>query len=126
MPSNLQSRLSQTWEDDNGFSNIRATFMGPGLTVYIIPSFGEFGDRASIGKNDAATIYKCCVEISIERSLTIVKILRNINKFCQMQLPILFKLFRISETLIVYQNNYGIYFAISLFIIRNKNSAGRY
>ncbi len=32
-PSNMHSRHSQTWGDDNGFSHIRATFMGPGLTV---------------------------------------------------------------------------------------------
>jgi secondary thiamine-phosphate synthase enzyme len=29
----MQSRHSQTWGDDNGFSHIRATFMGPGMTV---------------------------------------------------------------------------------------------
>jgi secondary thiamine-phosphate synthase enzyme len=29
----LRSRHSQTWGDDNGFSHIRATFMGPSLTV---------------------------------------------------------------------------------------------
>jgi secondary thiamine-phosphate synthase enzyme len=32
-PSIMQSRHSQTWGDDNGFSHIRATFMGPGLTA---------------------------------------------------------------------------------------------
>jgi len=31
--STMHSRHSQTWGDDNGFSHIRATFMGPGLTV---------------------------------------------------------------------------------------------
>ncbi len=29
----LRTRHSETWGDDNGFSHIRATFMGPGLTV---------------------------------------------------------------------------------------------
>lgn len=29
----MQSRHSETWGDDNGFSHIRATFMGPGLTA---------------------------------------------------------------------------------------------
>ena len=33
VPSDLHSRHSQTWGDDNGFSHIRATFMGPGLTA---------------------------------------------------------------------------------------------
>jgi secondary thiamine-phosphate synthase enzyme len=31
--STMRSRHSQTWGDDNGFSHIRATFMGPGLTA---------------------------------------------------------------------------------------------
>ncbi len=29
----MQSHHSQTWGDDNGFSHIRSTFMGPGITV---------------------------------------------------------------------------------------------
>jgi len=29
----MKSRHSRTWGDDNGFSHIRATFMGPGLTA---------------------------------------------------------------------------------------------
>jgi len=29
----MHSRHSETWGDDNGFSHIRATFMGPGLTA---------------------------------------------------------------------------------------------
>jgi len=33
IPSDLKSRHSQTWGDDNGFSHIRATLMGPGITV---------------------------------------------------------------------------------------------
>lgn len=32
---NMQSYHSETWGDDNGFSHIRATFMGPGITVPI-------------------------------------------------------------------------------------------
>jgi len=31
--SKMRSRHSETWGDDNGFSHIRATFMGPGVTV---------------------------------------------------------------------------------------------
>lgn len=37
-PSTMHSRHSQTWGDDNGFSHIRATFMGPGLTVPVSDS----------------------------------------------------------------------------------------
>jgi len=33
--STMHSRHSQTWGDDNGYSHIRATFMGPSLTVPI-------------------------------------------------------------------------------------------
>jgi secondary thiamine-phosphate synthase enzyme len=33
VPSNLKSRHSETWGDDNGFSHLRATLMGPGITV---------------------------------------------------------------------------------------------
>jgi len=32
-PRTLRSRHSETWGDDNGFSHIRATFMGPSITV---------------------------------------------------------------------------------------------
>lgn len=32
---NMRSHHSQTWGDDNGFSHIRSTFMGPGITVPI-------------------------------------------------------------------------------------------
>ena len=34
-PKAMRTRHSATWGDDNGFSHIRATFMGPGLTVPI-------------------------------------------------------------------------------------------
>ncbi|MBN1459569.1 MAG: YjbQ family protein [Armatimonadetes bacterium] len=33
VPSTMHSHHSQTWGDDNGFSHIRATMMGPGITV---------------------------------------------------------------------------------------------
>ncbi len=29
----MESRHSQTWGDDNGFSHLRASLMGPGITV---------------------------------------------------------------------------------------------
>lgn len=32
-PQTMRTRHSETWGDDNGFSHIRATFMGPGITV---------------------------------------------------------------------------------------------
>jgi secondary thiamine-phosphate synthase enzyme len=33
VPSTMHSRHSQTWGDDNGFSHMRATIMGPGITI---------------------------------------------------------------------------------------------
>ena len=36
VPSDLSSRHSQTWGDDNGFSHIRATVMGPGITAPVV------------------------------------------------------------------------------------------
>lgn len=33
VPSDLESRHSQTWGDDNGFSHMRATLMGPAITA---------------------------------------------------------------------------------------------
>lgn len=33
VPSDKQTRHSKTWGDDNGFSHIRATIMGPGIVV---------------------------------------------------------------------------------------------
>ncbi len=38
IPSTLQSLHSQTWGDDNGFSHIRATFMGPSITIPVVNS----------------------------------------------------------------------------------------
>jgi secondary thiamine-phosphate synthase enzyme len=33
VPSTAESRHSQTWGDDNGFSHIRSTLMGPSITL---------------------------------------------------------------------------------------------
>ncbi len=33
IPGSLHTRHSETWGDDNGFSHLRATFMGPSMTV---------------------------------------------------------------------------------------------
>jgi secondary thiamine-phosphate synthase enzyme len=35
-PSSMHSRHSQTWGDDNGFSHIRATLMGPGIVAPVV------------------------------------------------------------------------------------------
>ena len=33
VPETIKSRHSETWGDDNGFSHMRATLMGPGVTL---------------------------------------------------------------------------------------------
>jgi secondary thiamine-phosphate synthase enzyme len=33
LPHHMRSHHSRTWGDDNGFSHLRATLMGPGITV---------------------------------------------------------------------------------------------
>ena len=33
VPSDIESRHSQTWGDDNGYSHMRATLMGPSITA---------------------------------------------------------------------------------------------
>jgi secondary thiamine-phosphate synthase enzyme len=38
IPHTLDTRHSQTWGDDNGFSHLRATFMGPGITLPVSDS----------------------------------------------------------------------------------------
>lgn len=36
IPKNIKSRHSETWGDDNGFSHMRATLMGPGITLPVV------------------------------------------------------------------------------------------
>jgi len=36
IPSTQPSRHSRTWGDDNGFSHLRATLMGPGMSVPVV------------------------------------------------------------------------------------------
>jgi len=45
IPASKHTRHSQTWGDDNGFSHLRATFMGPGICVPLsdgIPVLGTW------------------------------------------------------------------------------------
>lgn len=43
VPSAMKTRHSQTWGDDNGFSHIRATFMGPSVTIPVNDSMLVLG-----------------------------------------------------------------------------------
>jgi len=36
VPENIRSRHSETWGDDNGFSHMRASLMGPGITLPVV------------------------------------------------------------------------------------------
>ncbi len=36
VPHTMQTRHSRTWGDDNGFSHIRSTLMGPGITIPVV------------------------------------------------------------------------------------------
>lgn len=51
-PHTMHSRHSQTWGDDNGFSHIRATFMGPGLTVPVSDGAAVLGTWQQIAVID--------------------------------------------------------------------------
>ena len=35
-PHTMRSRHSETWGDDNGFSHIRSTLMGPSITIPVV------------------------------------------------------------------------------------------
>jgi secondary thiamine-phosphate synthase enzyme len=43
IPHTLHSRHSATWGDDNGFSHLRATLMGPGITVPVVDGAALLG-----------------------------------------------------------------------------------
>lgn len=47
-PRTMHSRHSATWGDDNGFSHIRATIMGPGITVPFTDGKLELGEWQQI------------------------------------------------------------------------------
>lgn len=36
IPKSIRSRHSETWGDDNGFSHMRASLMGPGITLPVV------------------------------------------------------------------------------------------
>ncbi len=38
IPESMHSRHSRTWGDDNGFSHLRATLMGPSISVPVVDS----------------------------------------------------------------------------------------
>ena len=43
VPHTMHSRHSQTWGDDNGFSHIRSTLMGPSITIPVVEGVPVLG-----------------------------------------------------------------------------------
>lgn len=65
-PRTMRSRHSQTWGDDNGFSHIRATFMGPGLTVPVVggePVLGTWQQIVVIDHDNRPRTRKLYVQV---------------------------------------------------------------
>jgi len=66
VPSDKITRHSQTWGDDNGFSHIRATFMGPSITLPLadnIPLLGQWQQIVIIDHDNRPRDRKVYVQI---------------------------------------------------------------
>jgi len=62
----MPSRHSATWGDDNGFSHIRASFMGPGLTVPLhegSPVLGTWQQIVVIDHDNRARLREVFVQV---------------------------------------------------------------
>lgn len=62
----MHSRHSQTWGDDNGFSHIRATFMGPGMTAPVsggVPVLGTWQQIVVIDHDNRPRSRKIFVQV---------------------------------------------------------------
>lgn len=66
VPHTMHSRHSQTWGDDNGFSHIRATLMGPGITVPVVdgePMLGTWQQIVVIDHDNRPRSRKVYVQV---------------------------------------------------------------
>ncbi|MBN1575251.1 MAG: YjbQ family protein [Chitinispirillaceae bacterium] len=66
VPHTMQSRHSQTWGDDNGFSHIRSTLMGPGITVPVVdgePMLGTWQQIVVIDHDNRPRSRKVYVQV---------------------------------------------------------------
>jgi secondary thiamine-phosphate synthase enzyme len=65
----MQSHHSRTWGDDNGFSHIRATLMGPGISVPLVDGnliLGTWQQIVVIDHDNSARSRKIYVQIAGE------------------------------------------------------------
>lgn len=62
----MHSRHSETWGDDNGFSHIRASFMGPGITLPVVdkaPVLGTWQQIVVIDHDNRPRTRKVYVQV---------------------------------------------------------------
>ena len=65
-PRDMRSHHSQTWGDDNGFSHLRASFMGPGITVPVhrgAPVLGTWQQIVLIDHDNGPRTRKVFVQV---------------------------------------------------------------
>ncbi len=68
-PRDMRSHHSRTWGDDNGFSHLRASFMGPGLTVPVhrgAPVLGTWQQIVLIDHDNGPRTRKVFVQVQGE------------------------------------------------------------
>ena len=68
-PQDMRSHHSQTWGDDNGFSHLRASFLGPGLTVPVHrgePVLGTWQQIVLIDHDNRPRLRKVFVQVQGE------------------------------------------------------------
>ncbi|MCX7727120.1 MAG: secondary thiamine-phosphate synthase enzyme YjbQ [Chitinispirillaceae bacterium] len=66
VPHTLHTRHSETWGDDNGFSHIRATLMGPGITVPVVdgePVLGTWQQIVVIDHDNRPRLRKVYIQV---------------------------------------------------------------
>ncbi len=66
VPHTARTRHGDTWGDDNGFSHVRATFMGPGITVPVSdgePALGTWQQIALIDHDNRARRREVFVQV---------------------------------------------------------------
>ncbi|RJR30540.1 MAG: YjbQ family protein [Desulfobacteraceae bacterium] len=72
IPSTQPSRHSRTWGDDNGFSHLRATLMGPGMSVPVVEGkllLGTWQQIVVIDHDNRGRNRKIHVQVMGERDL---------------------------------------------------------
>lgn len=68
-PRDMRSHHSRTWGDDNGFSHLRASFMGPAITVPILqgqPVLGTWQQIVLVDHDNGARTRRVFVQVQGE------------------------------------------------------------